>query len=199
MYSLFIRYLENLHASFSKSYLLSSTGFALAVGVIAAIFILVSVSLIQKNVALSVIAGIFQVGGAVSLQKASHLFLQMDLVKNTGDTLFFQNLLTYLIPFFIFLLLAVTSWVLTLSFILSAIGKSPAAVGAFSLLIFLFGRLIILPINWIAPIFGPITEHAQMSADILNYAYTLLPLLLIMLGAIAKYPQKAKQQAAKTV
>ena len=187
MYSYFIRYLENLQSMFDMQYLVSSTALSITVGLIAAAFVIVSISTRRKNVALGVITSIFLVLGVAARQQVAHLIAQTDWVRNAGDAQFYTNLNHSLIPLFAFVLLTAVAWSLTFSFIIVSIGKVPRTLGILAL-IFHVAHMALPPINLLAPFFGQLTAQAQMTADLINYGALLFPLLLIMLGSVARGP-----------
>lgn len=206
--------LQNMEADFSLGYLIASTVLSAIVGILAAVFIILAATFSKKNIAFGIVAGIFQIFGAVGVQKYVHAFLQMDkvtqiTVTGTVDSIegnmqqamdnYLETYLTETLPLLGIALIGsfcmFIAWIMGLVFIALSI-KGSGKIFAIIALVLHIGRYVFcIPYNIVAPFLDmPINDMSQLVFDFLYYGATLLPFLLVMIGGIVS-GVKAKKQA----
>ena len=204
--------LQNLTAEFSVGYIIASTVLSVIVGILAATFIILAATFSKNNRVFGIIAGIFQILGAVGVQKYAHVFLSMEkfaMIQVTGSSQaevnqklqeemmdYMMGMLGDLVITAICGALMFAAWIMGLIFIIMSL-KNHGKVFAIIALILHIGRyLFVLPYDIVSPfILGqPISDMSQLVFDFLYYGATLLPFLLVMIGGIVS-GVKAKKQA----
>lgn len=205
--------LQNMEADFSAGYIIASTVLSAIVGILAAVFIILAATFSKKNIGFGIVAGIFQIFGAIGIQKYAHAFLQMDKVTyitvegmpediankmEQATSNYLETYLTETLPllglaligsFFMFI-----AWIMGLVFIILSIKGSGKVFSIIALILHIGRYALGLPFNIVAPIMGqPINDMSQMIFDFLYYGATLLPFLLVMIGGIVTGIKSKKQ------
>lgn len=206
--------LQNMEADFSTGYIIASTVLSIIVGILAAVFIILAATFSKKNIAFGIVAGIFQIFGALGVQKYVHAFLQMDKVTyitvegmpediadkmEQATTNYLETYLTETLPLLGLALIGsfcmFIAWIMGLVFIALSIKGSGKIFAIIALVLHIGRYAFVLPFNIVAPFMGqPINDMSQLVFDFLYYGATLLPFLLVMIGGIVS-GVKAKKQA----
>lgn len=206
--------LQNMEADFSTGYIIASTVLSIIVGILAAVFIILAATFSKKNIAFGIVAGIFQIFGALGVQKYVHAFLQMDKVTyitvegmpediadkmEQATTNYLETYLTETLPLLGLALIGsfcmFIAWIMGLVFIALSIKGSGKIFAIIALVLHIGRYAFVLPFNIVAPFMGqPINDMSQLVFDFLYYGATLLPFLLVMIGGIVS-GIKAKKQA----
>lgn len=198
--------MKNLHIDMTPEYLQASTRLSWIVGIIMAGLIIAAVFVSKKNHALGIVTGIFQLLGAVGMQKAVHILLQMDLThveyivgssqaevdKLAGE--YQRGVLMQSLPMFLGMIAFFVAWVLLLVFIIKCMRFRPKVLAVFALVLQIIRYLAIAPFNTFAAITGPLTEAAQQRQDYLFLGAGLLVVLLTVIPCFI--PQKKAEWEA---
>ena len=207
----YVRYFENLETYLSPEYLKSSLTTAIIIGILGAALIIFASIMTKKGLVLGIITGIMQIVGSFSAQKIAHLTLSIDFYR--VETIygssqaeinqkteqfyktFFNDAMSNIVPLCIFSMLYMVSWILTLIFIVKALENRPKVFPAFALVFQIVRYAFVAPYNAFAPALGPMTEAAQKSHDVRYYLITLLPLVLLAVGALLTFFKNKKQNS----
>ena len=207
--------LQNLTAEFSAGYIIASTVLSIIVGILAAAFVILAATLSKKNIVFGIIAGIFQIFGAVGVQKYAHVFLEMEkfaMIQVTGSsqadvnqklqeamTEYMMNMLGDLIIACICGALMFAAWLMGLIFIIMSMRNNGKALVIIALLLHIGRYLFALPYDMVSPLVlgQPITDISQLIFDFLYYGATLLPFLLVMISGIITGIKSKKQAQAQ--
>lgn len=187
--------LKNLHINMTPEYVQSATRLSWIAGIIMAGLIIAAVFVSKKNHALGITTGIFQLLGAVGMQKATLILLSMDIthieyVGSAAEAAEYQRqvLVNQALPMFVGMMLYFIAWVLLLVFIIKCMRFSPKILAVFALILQIVRYVAISPFNTVAAVFGPLTEAAQQKQDYLFLGAGLLVVLLTVISCFI--PQK---------
>ena len=209
--------LQNMEADFSTGYIIASTVLSIIVGILAATFIILAATFSKKNIAFGIVAGIFQIFGALGVQKYVHMFLQMDkvtyiTVSGTTDTIgnnmqsamdsYLENYLTETLPQLGIALIGsfcmFIAWIMGLVFIILSMKNGGKVFSIIALILHIGRYMFALPFNIIAPFMNqPINDMSQLIFDFLYFGATLLPFFLLMIGVIVSGIKANKQAQAQ--
>lgn len=199
------RMLENMFIQFSPEYLAASTRLSWIAGIAMAVMIIVAVIVSRRNVALGIATAVFQVGGAVGIQKFVHVFMQMDLThvehivgssQAEVDQLiaeYQRSVIERVTPGFVGMMLYFIAWVLLLVFIIKCMRFSPKVFGVFALIVQIVRYVAIAPFNPIALVTATMTEAVQQRQDYLVHGAALLAVFLIFIPCLVSGIFKRKE------
>ncbi len=196
---LLIQMFENMNLlEQTPAYVISSTVLSLGTGVLACICIIAAAFLMKKSKVLGVIAGLFQIPGAYSVQLLVNTYLQMDLFQTVtiyGSSMsdvnqkldaFYAQYFAELIPDMICLCVCgaimMAAWVLGLVFLIQCIRRMPKLLSIPALIAHVCRYMFAVPFN-LTVMFVPLTVMGQTGANVLYYIATLLPFVLVLIGS----------------
>ena len=211
--------LANLTGGFTEAYITRSTIFSVIVGVICGTLLIVSACLIKKHRVFGIVAGVFQIVGPVALQKGVHVYSKLEVFKEiTGGSTeiveeklaeYFSGQFSLLGIFVLCQMIFMASTILTFIYIIMSIKHTPKLCSVAALIFHIFRYMFVSPLDTFTAAVKQVTDATQTRVDLLNYAATLLPILLLFIGAFfagkiaakkaLKEQEKMKEQAEAIV
>ena len=207
MYPEFLmNFYKNLRVDLTDEYLSSSTTLALIIGAIGMVMIIVSAFLVKRNRVLGVFAGLLQVAFSYCSQKLAHFMHTTDFfrvetiygdnqedLENKLDEFysnFYEELISTSIVSVLYSVFIMASFVLTLVFVIKCLKLKPNGLFKAVLILNIVKMVLLAPYDMITPFVEKLTVESVASYDIIYYAATLLPLILLVIGAIVVKTKK---------